>query len=157
MDGWTAPCLKQGLVYLLQVVSSFSISPLQDSTFQLRSSPLSPGSLSNPRSLGLSRNYSSQPPNSCIFPFILLALWGSHLSLPPHTWSCLHLSLLLPLSYPGPSLSMPPMIILFPFLSGIEISTLGPFFLLSFLCLVSCIMSILSFWANIHLSVIGYF
>jgi hypothetical protein len=45
------------------------------------------------------------------------------------------------------------MIILFPHLSGTEASTLWPSFLLSFIWSVSYIVGILSFWANIHLSV----
>ena len=44
-------------------------------------SPLSPGSLSHPMSLGLSRG---SPPHSCIFPFIFLALWASLLTHPPY-------------------------------------------------------------------------
>jgi hypothetical protein len=45
------------------------------------------------------------------------------------------------------------MIILFPFLSRYQISTLGPSFLLSFLQSVNCIMGILNFLANIHLEI----
>jgi hypothetical protein len=38
-------------------------------------------------------------------------------------------------------------------LSGIEAHTLGPSFLLNFIRFVTCIMGILNFLANIHLSV----
>jgi hypothetical protein len=43
--------------------------------------------------------------------------------------------------------------ILFPFLKRTEISTLWSSLFLSFMWSVNCILSILSFWANIHLSV----
>ena len=42
---------------------------------------------------------------------------------------------------------------LFPLLRRIEVSTLWSSFFLSFLCVLNCILGILSFWANIHLSV----
>jgi hypothetical protein len=42
---------------------------------------------------------------------------------------------------------------LFSLLSGFELSTLGPSFLLSFLRSVSCIMGLPNVLANIHLSV----
>jgi hypothetical protein len=65
-----------------------------------------------------------------------------------------HPDLFLPSIYhPGPYLPLPPMIILFPLLSGIEVSRLWPCFLLSFLCSVSCTIGILSLWANIYFQV----
>jgi hypothetical protein len=56
----------------------------------------------------------------------------------------------------GPSLHLPPVIILFPFLSRIEASSLGPYCLLHFLWSVCCILGILYFLTNIHLSVSTY-
>jgi hypothetical protein len=51
----------------------------------------------------------------------------------------------------------PSMGILFPLLRGIEVSTLWSSFFLSFMCFANCILGILSFWANIHLSVSVYY
>jgi len=53
------------------------------------------------------------------------------------------------LSHPGPSRSLSPMIISFPLLNGIEISSLGPFYLLYFLQSVGCALGSLSFLTNI--------
>jgi hypothetical protein len=50
----------------------------------------------------------------------------------------------------------PSMGILFPLLRRNEIFTLWPSFFLSFMCFANCILGILSFWANIHLSVSAY-
>ena len=50
----------------------------------------------------------------------------------------------------------PSMGILFPFLSRIKVSTLWSSFFLSFMWCVNCILGILSFWANIHLTVSVY-
>jgi hypothetical protein len=52
-EQWVAPASTGHHVYLLEVVSSSSISTLL--AFQLLSSPLNSGSLSHPRFLGLSR------------------------------------------------------------------------------------------------------
>lgn len=85
---------------------------------------------------------------SCMFPF---TLWASLLSSPildPASFSPSP-----PLSHPGPSFPLPPMIIFFPLLSGIEASTFGPFCLLRFLWSVGCILGFLNFLASIHLSV----
>jgi hypothetical protein len=46
--------------------------------------------------------------------------------------------------------------ILFPILRRIKQSTLWSSFFLSFMCSANCILGILSFWANIHLSVSVY-
>jgi hypothetical protein len=46
--------------------------------------------------------------------------------------------------------------ILFPLLRRIEVSTIWSSFFLSFLCFANCILGILSFWANKHLSVSAY-
>jgi hypothetical protein len=46
--------------------------------------------------------------------------------------------------------------ILFPLLRRIEICTFWSSFFLSFMCSANCILGILSFWANIHLSVSAY-
>jgi hypothetical protein len=50
----------------------------------------------------------------------------------------------------------PSMGILFPILRKSEVSTLWSFFFLHFMCFANCILGILSFWANIHLSVSAY-
>jgi hypothetical protein len=46
--------------------------------------------------------------------------------------------------------------VLFPSLRRGEVSILWASFFLSFICFASCILGILSFWANIHLSVSAY-
>jgi hypothetical protein len=48
------------------------------------------------------------------------------------------------------------MCILFFLLRRTEVSTLWSSFFLSFMCYLNCILGILSFWANIHLSVSTY-
>ena len=64
-------------------------------------------------------------------------------------WSCLQ-SLL-------QSLSLSPyMGILLPLLRRIEVPTLWSSFFLSFMCFENCILGILSFWANIYLSMSAY-
>jgi hypothetical protein len=50
----------------------------------------------------------------------------------------------------------PSMGILFPILRRSEISTLWSSFFLSFMCFANCILAILSFWANVCLSVSTY-
>jgi hypothetical protein len=50
----------------------------------------------------------------------------------------------------------PSMGILFPILRRKEVSRLWSSFFLSFMCFTNCNLSILSFWANIHLSVTAY-
>jgi hypothetical protein len=49
-----------------------------------------------------------------------------------------------------------PMGILFPILRRDELSALWSSFFLSFMCFANCILGILRFWANIHLSVSAY-
>jgi hypothetical protein len=51
---------------------------------------------------------------------------------------------------------IPSMDLLFPILRRNEVSTIRSSFLLIFLCFANCILGILSFWANIHLSVNAY-
>ena len=51
----------------------------------------------------------------------------------------------------------PPMGILFPLLRRAKTSKLLYYFFLSFMWSVNCILVILSFWANIHLSVSAYY
>ena len=51
---------------------------------------------------------------------------------------------------------IPSMGTLFLILRRDEVSILWSSFFLSFMCFVNCILSILSFWANIHLSVSTY-
>jgi hypothetical protein len=46
--------------------------------------------------------------------------------------------------------------VLFPVLRWGKVSTLWSSFFLSFMCISNCILDILSFWANIHLSVSVY-
>jgi hypothetical protein len=50
----------------------------------------------------------------------------------------------------------PSMGVLFPILRRGKVSTLWSSFFLSFMCFANCILGILSFWANIHLSVSTY-
>ena len=50
----------------------------------------------------------------------------------------------------------PSMGVLFPILRRGKVSTLWSSFFLSFMCFANCILGILSFWANIHLSVSAY-
>ena len=50
----------------------------------------------------------------------------------------------------------PSMGILFPILRRKEVSTPWCSFFLNFICLANCILGIVSFWANIHLSVSTY-
>ena len=50
----------------------------------------------------------------------------------------------------------PSMGVLFPILRRNEVSTFWSSFMLSFMCFATCILGILSFWANIHLSVSTY-
>ena len=50
----------------------------------------------------------------------------------------------------------PSMGILFPILRRNEVSTRWSFLFLIVLCFVSCILGVLCFWANIHLSVSAY-
>jgi hypothetical protein len=51
----------------------------------------------------------------------------------------------------------PSMGILFPFLRRIKVSTLWSSFFLSFMCFANCVLDILSFWANIRLSMSAYY
>jgi hypothetical protein len=46
--------------------------------------------------------------------------------------------------------------ILFPILRRNKVSTFWSSFFLSFMCFANCILGILSFWVNIHLSVSAY-
>ena len=114
-----------GHVYLLEVVSSNSISQLLDI-------------LSNVIPIGFWEplipdiwGFLVIPPGPC-FTVLHVSIHSSgSLNLSPvssHIWSC-PLSPPHPLSHPGPSLPLPPMIILFHFLSGIEAFKLWPSFL----------------------------
>ena len=66
-------------------------------------------------------------------------------------WGSLSMVLLSQLRFLSPSMG-----ILFPILRRNEVSTLWSSFFLSFMCFANCILGILSFWANIHLSVSAY-
>jgi hypothetical protein len=46
--------------------------------------------------------------------------------------------------------------VLFPVIRRGKVTTLWSLFFLSFMCFATCILGILSFWANIHLSVTTY-
>ena len=61
-----------------------------------------------------------------------------------------------PLFIPSPSYPLPTMIILFPFLTRTNTSTLCSSFVLSFIWSVSCNVGILSLFSNIHLSLNTY-
>jgi hypothetical protein len=56
----------------------------------------------------------------------------------------------------APNFVTPFMGILFPILGRNEVSTCCSSFFLIFFCFANCILGILSFWANIHLSVSAY-
>jgi len=112
--------------------------------FQLRSSPLCPGSLSHSRSLRLSRgSYSTQMYISIHAPVPL----SFSLISPLHI--ILYPSLPTLFSQPDPWLPLPPMIIFFPCLSGIEVASLGlPSYLIFYglyvVWLVFCIFWLIS-------------
>ena len=127
--------------------------------FWLKSSMLGPGIISLPCSLGLFSIYLQFPIPYCyIFLFNFLSLCTSLLPI-PIPYSAPSYFLPPPLSLPDFSLPLPPMIILFPFLSRTKAFTLWSSFFLNFIWSVSCIVGILSFFHNIHLSVSnpGYF
>jgi hypothetical protein len=150
MGGWPLPQLGAMSIYWRW---PFQVPSLHCWALWLMSSPLNPGRLSHPRFPRVSKGVPLLPnPHCCTSPLILLALLASLLSLPILD-SALPFPLHSPLSHPISSLPLPPMIILFPFLSRYQISTLGPSFLLSFLQSVNCIMGILNFLANIHLEI----
>ena len=141
-----------GHVYLLEVVSSGSLSCCW--VFWLISVPFSPGRLPHNWCLGISSGpfppthtllhifiHSLGPLGFCLFPYLIL-------SSPLFPSSSLFHS--------GPSLLSVPMIVLLPLLSGVEASTFWPYFLLSLIWSVSCIMSIPCSLPNIHLSVSAY-
>jgi hypothetical protein len=67
-------------------------------------------------------------------------------------WGCLWM-VIMSVSAPNYVSSMG---ILLPLLRRSEVSTLRSSFFLSFMCFANCILGILSFWANIHLSVSVY-
>jgi hypothetical protein len=138
--------------YLLEVVSSGSISPLLG--ISVNTILLGSWSLSyhwclrlscgshEPHSPPLTATYFYSFPwpsrlRSCLFPCLILTPF-----IPPPI-----------LPHPGPSLHLAPMIILFSLLNRVEASTLLFSFLLSLIWLVSFIVVILSSWSNIHLSV----
>jgi hypothetical protein len=125
--------------------------------FQLMSSTLGPESLLYPWCLGL---FSGSPPLSYPSPLLHVSIDSpGPLVFSPifsHTWTCPTFFLTSSLSYLGPSLPLPPVIILFPLLPGINTSMLWPSFLLSIIWSVSYIMGTLSFWINIYLSMSTY-
>ena len=147
MGVWLHPSTG-GQVYLLGLVSSCSISLL----LGILANVISTGSWEPFTSL-VSYFLVSPLAHCCIILFIFLSS-GLLLSLSPN-------QMLLsfsppPPSHTGPSLPLPSVIILFPLLSGIEASTLGPSFLLSFMWSVSYMTNILNSMANAHLSVSTY-
>ena len=125
-------------VYILDVFSLGSISLLLAISVFI----LGPRSLSHPWHLEI-----SSAPHPIPHTSLLISIYfPGPLDFSPassHTWPCTLIFFLLP--SPLPPRSLPPMIILFPPLSGMEASTLKPFFLLSFIWSVSWIKGILSF------------
>ena len=108
--------------------------------FQLISSAVGPGNLLLPWFMGHSSGYPQLSILDCyMFLFIFLILCTSLLLLfmpdpalsffPPH-----------PLSFPGISIPLPPVIILFFLLNKTEASTLWTSFVLNLMCFVNCIM-----------------
>jgi len=121
------PSLHCGHVYLLQVVSSGSVSMLV--LMLIMSSLLGPENLLHPLYLGHSRGY-PHPPMFLLSTFILLVLCASLLSLPSSYPALLYFHFT-PLSHTRSFLHLHPMIIFFPLLIGIEAVPPCPF-LLSF-------------------------
>ena len=122
--------------------------------FQLMWSQLGPGKLSHPWCLGHSSG-SSLPPLHVAEYF-----WFSRPSvfiscLPPY-WSSFPLFPPVSHSHSRPSHLLAPVLILFSQLSGTEASTLVLSFLLTFIWHVSCVMGILNFLVNVHLSMSAY-
>jgi hypothetical protein len=114
--------------------------------FHLRSLPLSSEHLSPSRSLVHSRgSHHLLPPKVACFYFFLLAFRALLLFLPPIPDHA-PLSPPCPLSYPGPSFPLPPVIAFFFLPSQIEASSLWPFSFLTFLSFMNCILSILYFF-----------
>jgi hypothetical protein len=132
------------------VLSSGSISPLLSSLAKLI--PIGSWKPPYPWSLGLSRAL----PHIAVY-FVSIS-WPSGLLYSLSLYLILSIFFYPPpsFSYPGLSLPQPLKIILFPILSGNETPTLGPSFFFSFRWSMSCIMDILNFLANIHLSVNTY-
>lgn len=124
--------------------------------FHLMSSPLGSGTLLLPWSLRLSSGCLQLPITHCYRSLLnFLTLCTSLLSLPvPDTASPLYPPL--SISLPGLSLPLPPVIVLFPVLCRIQASTLWSSCFLSSIWFVGCIVGILTFGANIHLSVSTY-
>jgi hypothetical protein len=115
--------------------------------FQLMSSLLGPGILlvSWHLDILMATPRSPSPMFTPLFNFLIF--YTSPLF--PSTPDPDHLLLLSPKNLPP----LPFIIILFPLLSRTEASTLWSSFFLSFIWSVCCIVCILSFWANIYLSV----
>ena len=124
--------------------------------FQLISSLLGPGSLLLSWHLGLAGGYPQFPIPHCytpLFKFLTPCISSlsplipvhAHLFPPPH-----------PFFLPSTSHPLLSISILFPLLRRTEASTFWPSFFLSFIWSVNCILVILSFWANIYLSVSAY-
>jgi hypothetical protein len=133
-----------GHVYLLEAVSSGSISPL----LGISGNIIHIGS-SHRWHLGLS---SCSPSSN--------ATYFYSCSQPSGPLAYLFSELILPLPFLPYPFCKPGLFwllwLFFPLLSGIEVSILGSSFLLNFVWSVNCIMSILSFWANINLSASTY-
>jgi hypothetical protein len=152
MGGWPHPSIK-GCVYPLDMVSTGFPFPLLD----ISANVIPTGSW-EPLAFLASGTFLWLPPVS--HPPLLHTpvqfpdpLYFSPVS--SHTCSC-SLSLPSPLFLLSPSHPLPPVIILFPLLSRTEASTLLSSFFLSFMWSVNCIVGILSFLPNIHLSVRTY-
>lgn len=123
--------------------------------FHLRPLPWSPGSLWHPRSLWISRG---SPISYLLQLHIFTNSSGPQGFFPvfPPYLILFPFSLTPPLFHPGSSLPLPLMIISFPLPTGTEAPSLGLFCLLHFLRSVGCILDVLYFLANIHLSVRTY-
>jgi hypothetical protein len=130
---------------------TLQVPSLQCWAIWLRSPPMNPESVISPGFLVLSRGSPHLPPPEAAY-FHSFS-WSYGLLLCPHL-ILFPLSSLFSLTSPGPSLPLPPVIISFPLLNGIEASSLGPFCLLKtdLLWSVGCILGILYFLANIHIS-----
>ena len=137
-------------VYLLEVVSSGSISLILG--FSVNVIPIGTWEPLPPLASGIFQWFPKFPTTTVNYFYSF--------SQPIRFLSCLFTCLVLPAFFPshhfshtGPSIPLYPLIILFPLLSEFEAYTLWFSFLLSLMWSFSCIMGILSFEANIHLSV----
>jgi hypothetical protein len=153
--GWQPHPSTWCTVFLLEVVSTSSLSPLLDISSKVPPSE-SWESLTSQVSDTLVHSGGSPHLLSPEVVYFYSFCWPLGL----HSWSSQYLVMFpLPFTVPSPT-KIPPSLPLpsffFSFPSGIEASSLGPFGLLTFLSSVDCVLGIPCFLANIHLLVSTY-